>query len=56
MPEAIDYLVCRNCDSPCYVFELDKKDQVESAYCQVCGADEPGGFRVPDTDEGDVDS
>jgi hypothetical protein len=53
MPEDIDYLVCKNCESPCYVFELDKESHVVSAYCQVCGADEPESFLPPDDDADD---
>ncbi|HEX7580236.1 MAG TPA: hypothetical protein VF580_09560 [Thermoanaerobaculia bacterium] len=56
MPEDIDYLICRNCESPCYVFELDGKEQVASAYCQICGGDDPKDFRLPDEDDADADS
>ncbi len=51
MSEEIDYLVCRNCESPCYVFEVDAKGTVASAFCSVCGADGPAEFRVPDLEE-----
>jgi hypothetical protein len=56
MPEEVDYLVCMDCESPCYVFELDRKQRVVSAYCQVCGNDEASQFRVPEVDEVEVDS
>ena len=56
MADEVDYLVCGECESPCYVFELDLKQQVLSAYCQVCGNDDPSAFRVPDVDEVDSDS
>ena len=47
----IDYLVCKNCDSPCYVFELDAKEKVTSAYCQLCGNDFPDQFAVPNEED-----
>ena len=56
MPEEVEYLVCRECESPCYVFELDRKQLITSAYCQVCGNDEPSLFRIPDVDEREVDA
>jgi hypothetical protein len=48
---AIDYLTCTNCDSPCYVFELDAKGTILNAFCQLCGNDEASGFRLPDDEE-----
>ncbi len=56
MPEDVDYLVCQNCESPCYVFELDKANHVVSAYCQICGGDDPEDFRLPDEEDMDADS
>jgi hypothetical protein len=56
MSEEIDYLVCLSCESPCYVFELDAKQRVTSAFCQVCGNDEPSEFRTPEVEELEVDS
>ena len=39
MPEEIDYLICRNCDTPCYVFEMDPKGKIASARtASVCWA------------------
>jgi transcription elongation factor Elf1 len=55
MSEEIDYLVCNTCETPCYVFEVDAKDKITSAYCGSCGNDEPKDFRVPDVDEMDGD-
>ncbi len=56
MSEEIDYLVCRNCETPCYVFEADERGKITSAFCQACGNDEPTEFSIPDIDdmEGDV--
>ena len=55
MTEEIDYLVCRNCDTPCYVFEVDAKGRITSALCQICGADEPSDFTIPDVDDVEAD-
>jgi len=35
----IDYLVCRLCSSPCYVFQYDEGRLIE-AFCSVCGNDD----------------
>ena len=51
MTEEVDYLICRNCESPCYVFELDSKQRIVSAFCQVCGGDDAEDFRIPEVDE-----
>ena len=32
----MDYLVCRQCNSPCYSFEMEKGKLTE-AQCAVCG-------------------
>ncbi len=42
-----DYLICLNCESPCYTFEWGD-DGVEEATCQVCGNDEPDQFVTED--------
>ena len=34
----IDYLICRQCNTPCYVFEMDGS-KVAEAQCLVCGND-----------------
>jgi hypothetical protein len=56
MTEEFDYVVCMNCESPCYVFEIDAKGRVTSAYCQICANDDPAEFRPPDVEELDSDS
>ena len=38
-----EYLICINCESPCYTFEIQDGKVVE-AMCMVCGEDEPDGF------------
>ena len=47
----IDFIVCKNCESPCYVFELDAKDAVLNAFCQVCGNEDIALFKVPDEED-----
>ncbi len=51
MAKEVDYLECENCGSPVYVFEIDKKGGIASAFCQVCGNEEPAEFSA----EGDED-
>ena len=53
MPEAeVDYLICANCETPCYTFDLDPRTRrIESAYCTVCANDDPKEFRIPGVDE-----
>lgn len=38
-----DFLICLNCESPCYMFEWGDEG-VEEAFCNVCGNDEPDQF------------
>ena len=38
-----EYLICIECESPCYVFEW-YDGEVTEAFCEVCGADEIDGF------------
>jgi len=48
----VDYVVCANCETPCYTFDLDPRTrQITSAYCPVCGNDEVKEFRIPEEDE-----
>ena len=39
----VDYLICQNCMTPAYVFEMDGSRILE-AQCLVCGNDEPAQF------------
>lgn len=41
--ESPDYLICINCESPCYVFEWRDEAPTE-ALCTVCGNDEIDEF------------
>lgn len=38
-----DYIVCLNCETPCYTFEW-KDGQIVEALCEVCGADDVDDF------------
>jgi hypothetical protein len=46
----VDYLVCRQCNSPCYVFEMEG-EQVIEAFCEVCGNDAPRRFLLGDYED-----
>ena len=50
----IDYLMCSQCGTPCYVFEMDGSRIVE-ATCLVCGNDEVGMFNIGEEAGADED-
>lgn len=41
--EAPEYLICVECETPCYDFEW-KADEVLDVICSVCGNEEPDQF------------
>jgi hypothetical protein len=41
----IDYLICTQCGTPCYVFETES-GRIAEAVCLVCGNDEVGMFNI----------
>ncbi len=43
--QEIDYLMCVQCGTPCYVFEMEGSKILE-ATCLVCGNDEAGMFNL----------
>jgi len=43
--EAPEYLVCLNCETPCYVFEWQNGKVVE-AQCTTCGEEDPDAFMI----------
>jgi hypothetical protein len=47
MSSSPDWVVCLNCESPCYVFEWEE-GEVSEALCQVCGNDQPEEFVTPE--------
>lgn len=50
--DGVEFLECKNCDSPCYDFEIDPKRGVPvMALCTVCGNDDPSEFLIPDDSE-----
>ena len=38
-----DYLICMNCEAPCYTFEWHK-DEVTEVLCEACGNEDPDEF------------
>lgn len=38
-----EYLLCINCETPCYTFEWSN-EIVTEAFCTACGTDEPDEF------------
>jgi hypothetical protein len=50
-----DYLICMNCESPCYIFEW-KNDEPTEVFCEACGNDEPDEFATPEDFEALQDS
>ncbi len=43
----VDYLMCSQCGTPCYVFEMEG-GRIAEAMCLVCGNDEAGMFNPGD--------
>lgn len=41
--EAPEYLICIDCETPCYDFEIQAGEVVE-VLCAVCGNDQPDQF------------
>ena len=46
-----DYLVCLNCETPTYTFELDGQGKVVSAFCATCANDNPAEFATAEQAE-----
>ena len=46
----IDFLICKQCSTPSYVFEMDG-GRIVDAQCLVCGNDATGLFDLGATDE-----
>jgi hypothetical protein len=44
---APEYLICLECETPCYVFEWQGGKLVE-VLCTACGADDPDQFATQD--------
>lgn len=41
-----DYLICLDCETPCYTFEYEN-EKVREVLCQACGNDNPDQFALP---------
>ena len=48
---APEYMICIECESPCYVFEW-KGDKITEAVCETCGNEDPDQFVTEDEYEG----
>ena len=46
----IDYLVCKECQSPCYIFETEG-GRVLEAQCTVCGNEDTMRFAIGEVEE-----
>jgi len=46
----IDYLLCKECQTPCYVFETEG-GRILEGQCQVCGNEDPLRFGIGEIDE-----
>ena len=42
----IDYLLCKQCSTPCYVFEMENSSTIQEAQCLVCGNDDVAQFDI----------
>lgn len=42
-----EYLICLDCETPCYVFEWED-GELKEALCQACGNDDPDQFALPE--------
>ncbi len=47
---SVDYLICRQCQTPCYIFEM-VGDEITEALCTACGNEETTGFDRGDLEE-----
>jgi len=48
----VDYVICRNCSTPCYIFEMNG-DNIVEALCTVCGNDATEEFSPGDIEDED---
>jgi hypothetical protein len=47
MSDSPEYLICLECETPCYTFEW-KFGDLKEATCLVCAADDPDQFMTED--------
>ncbi len=53
--DAPEYLICVECETPCYTFEW-QHDELTEAMCTVCGNDEVDSFTTEEEFEAMVGS
>jgi hypothetical protein len=53
--QEIDYLMCTQCGTPCYVFEMEGSSRILEATCLVCGNDEVTLFNIGEEAGADED-
>jgi hypothetical protein len=41
-----EYLICLECETPCYTFEWED-GKITEVFCQACGNDNPEQFASP---------
>lgn len=46
----IEYLVCRECETPCYTFQMEGGHLLE-AFCSMCGNDDVLLFSLREEEE-----
>jgi len=49
--EDVAFVVCLECDTPCYSFDYEEKRGILNAFCTMCGNDDVKQFRLPTDDE-----
>ena len=47
MSSTPEYLICLECETPCYVFEW-YDGEIRDIMCLACGNDEPDQFAIPE--------
>ena len=52
--QEVDYLMCSQCGTPCYVFEMEN-GRIAEATCLVCGNDDIGMFNIGEEAGADED-
>jgi len=40
---SVEYLICLDCETPCYVFE-ERDGKITEAFCEACGEDDVDSF------------
>jgi len=46
----IDYLICQECQTPCYTFEIEN-GRIMEALCTVCGNEDTIRFTLGEAEE-----